>query len=85
MDPYNCLLSRPVILLLVFSSFSISVPGQATNTSSFIQKEFKFSTGDYHLDGRLLLPDTLRRHPVILNIWGSGPTRNSQTRQTVPR
>jgi pimeloyl-ACP methyl ester carboxylesterase len=63
------------MLFLVFIPLSFSASGQAIKTTPFIQKEFKFSAGDYHLDGRLLLPDTLGRHPVIMNIWGSGPTR----------
>ena len=63
------------IPLLVFLSLSLSTMGQATHAPSFVQREFNFSTGKFQLEGRLLLPDTLSRHPVILNIWGSGPTR----------
>ena len=61
--------------LLVFLSLSLSIMGQATHAPSFVQREFNFSTGKFQLEGRLLLPDTLSRHPVILNVWGSGPTR----------
>lgn len=65
-------------LVLGFLGLSVLGVAQGVEAPSFVEKEFNFSKGDYHLSGRLLLPDTLDRHPVILNIWGSGPTRMEQ-------
>ena len=69
------LTSSRAIILLGFILQSIFGFGQVTDFPSYIEKEFNFSTGEFQLAGRLLLPDTLARYPVILNIWGSGPTR----------
>ncbi len=63
------------LLLIGLISPSHVARGQQVEIPGFVEREFTFSEGNYQLDGRLLLPDTLGRHPVILNIWGSGPTR----------
>ena len=62
------------LFLLAFISLVLHGCRQEGVKAPFIKKEFKFAAGNFQLDGRLLLPDTLGRHPVILNIWGSGPT-----------
>ena len=49
------------VLVLGFLGLPVLGVTQGTEGSSFVQKEFKFSKGDYHLSGRLLLPDTLDR------------------------
>ncbi len=64
---------------LLISLFVLAGPGygQTDMETSVIREKFHFSSGDFRLEGNLLLPDTLKRHPAILYLWGSGPT-NSQ-------
>lgn len=55
------------------------IPGRAENLDALLpvayeREEIRFSSGRFELVGDLLTPSEGEWHPVIIYIWGSGPT-----------
>jgi hypothetical protein len=40
----------------------------------FVYQKLFFSVNDFKISGTILLPDTLKSHPLIIYVWGSGQT-----------
>jgi pimeloyl-ACP methyl ester carboxylesterase len=57
------------IILFLFAMIcksEVSIP--------YVYQKMYFSVNDFKISGTILLPDTLKSHPLIIYVWGSGQT-----------
>jgi pimeloyl-ACP methyl ester carboxylesterase len=69
-------LSKHFSFCIIFLLFTCGLLYSQTNSDhDYISEEINFSCEHFRLNGNLLLPDTLNQFPLIVYVWGSGPTK----------
>jgi pimeloyl-ACP methyl ester carboxylesterase len=64
----------PVCILLLVAACALA---QDDAAPSFAREEIRFASDQFELVGDLLTPTGGQPHPVVVYVWGSGPTNRS--------
>jgi alpha/beta superfamily hydrolase len=65
-----------LLFILAVTTVS-SALAQSVDSPAFNREEIRFTSGHFELVGDLLIPPGDHPHPVIVYVWGSGPTNRN--------
>jgi len=68
---------KTFLLFLLAMMVAVDATAETPQSPTFRREEIHFSSGHFELAGDLLLPQGHGPHPVIVYVWGSGPTNRA--------